>query len=295
LIKQRFPHVKDKQRRYRDSVGALVVDSAGGNAGTMGDAFDWAVRFLVHPQPSLELALVGVRRRFPQLGGAAIEMAGHLGYENSSEPLPAHLGSSRFDGPTDGSAVDENTLLRGCWAFGLLTQVYRLGAIHPGSDLAKLDLDRVGAADLLALASPHAVEELRHLCSLARSALLPAFADRRGPWAVGPAFEGSKLMHADADLIARGLLVELKTNLGDKRADGSRRASLDGSTLLQVLGYVLLDFHDEFAIDEVGLYAARYGHLATWRLPELLDELAGRPVDLAVERVAFRDLLSMRP
>jgi hypothetical protein len=295
FIKQRFPNVKDTQRQYRNSVAALVADSGGSNAGTLGDAFDWAVRFLVHPQPSLELALVGVIRRFPQLGAAAIEMAGYLGYEHSSETPNAHLGSSRFDGPTVGCTVDEETLLRGCWALGLLTQVFRLGEIRPGSDLAKLDFDRVCAADLLALTPPPALEELRHLCSLTRSALLPAVANRRGPWAIGPTFEGSKLMRADADLIARGLLVELKTNLGDKRADGTRRASLDGSTLHQVLGYVLLDFPDEFAIDEVGLYAARYGHLATWRLPELLDELAGRSVDLAAERAAFRDMLSTRP
>lgn len=173
--------------------------------------------------------------------------------------------------------------------------MFRLGGIHPGSDLTKLDFDRVCAAELLALAPPPAVEELRQLCSVARSALLPALADRRGPWAIGPRFEGSKLMRADADLVARGLLVELKTNLGKERADGSRRASLDGSTLHQVLGYVLLDFPDEFAINEVGLYAARYGHLATWRLPELLDELAGRSVGLAAERAAFQDLLSTQP
>jgi hypothetical protein len=43
-------------------------------------------------------------------------------------------------------------------------------------------------------------------------------------------------MTADADLIAAGLLLELKTNLGNKGADGSRQASLDGQTVLQLLG-----------------------------------------------------------
>jgi len=98
-------------------------------------------------------------------------------------------------------------------------------------------------------------------------------------------------MKADADFIAAGLLVEMKTTLGDERADGSRRAGLDGPTLQQMLGYLLLDFPDEFAVEEVGLYAARYGHLTTWRLPELLQELAGQPVDLAAERAAFHALL----
>lgn len=290
FIKQRFPHLKAVQRGYRDNVGALVVDSGGGNAGTVGEAFDWAVRFLLHPQPSLALALVGVARRYPRLAHAAVEMAQELGIEHYSSALDARLGT-RFDGPVAGSVADEETLIRGCWALALLTQVYRLGGIHPNSGLATLDLDRLRAIDLLNLTPPAAVEELHHLCTLARSALQPALAARKGPWAVGPTFAGSRIMNADADLIASGLLVELKTNLGDKRADGTRRASLDATTIYQMLGYVLLDFTDEFAIDQVGLYAARYGHLTTWHLPELLDGLAGRPVELATERAALAALL----
>lgn len=290
FIKQRFPHLKEVRRQYRDNVGALVVDSGGSNARTIGEAFDWAVRFLLHPQPSLTLALVGVARRYPQLAHAANEMAQDLGIEPSSSALGARLGT-RFDGPTAGSATDEETLIRGCWALALLTQVYRLGGIHPNSDLATLDVDRVRATDLLDLTPPAALEELHHLCTLARSALLPALADRKGPWVIGPTFEGSKIMNADADLIADGLLIDLKANLGDKRADGTRRASLDATTLYQILGYLLLDFSDEFTIDYVGLYAARYGHLTTWHLPELLDELAGRSVELAAERPAFAELL----
>lgn len=74
-------------------------------------------------------------------------------------------------------------------------------------------------------------------------------------------------MKADADLIAGRMLVELKTGLGDRRADGSRRAGLDGPTLQQRLGYELLDSADEFMIQDVGLYSARYDHLAIWGVP----------------------------
>lgn len=293
FIKQRFPHVRQVLQRYRDGVGPLVI--AGGDAypGTLGTAFDWAVRFLVHPRPSLDLALAGVG---PKLGIAAIEMAEHLGVLPERDAPGFGLGVGRFDGPAAGSTVDEQVLLRGCWALALLTEMYRAGGIQPGSPLKDLDPDQVRAADLLALASPSAVEELRQLRQLACTALLPHLDGRRGPWALGPTFDGSKVMKADADFIACGLLVEMKTSLGDKRADGSRRAGLDGPTLQQMLGYVLLDFSDEFAIEDVGLYAGRYGHLATWRLPELLQELAGRPVDLAAERAAFHTLLlGLRP
>lgn len=291
FIKQCFPHVKQVQQRYRDSVGPLAVAGGDAHPGTLGTAFDWAVRFLVHPQPSLDLALIGVVRRVPQIGIAAIEMGERLGVMPGRDALGDGLGVGRFDGPAAGSTVDDETLLRGCWALALLTEVYRVGGIVPGSPLCELDPDRVRAADLLALASPSGVTELEQLCQLARTALLPHLAVRRGPWAIGPTFDGSKLMKADADFIAAGLLVEMKTSLGDKRADGSRRAGLDGPTLQQMLGYLLLDFPDEFAIKDLGLYAARYGHLTTWRLPELLQELAGHPVDLTAERAAFHALL----
>lgn len=108
---------------------------------------------------------------------------------------------------------------------------------------------------------------------------------------MGPTFAGSRLIRADADLIAAGLLIELKTNLGSRRADGSRQASLDGQTVLQLLGYILLDLPDEFAIKEMSVYNARYEHLAIWPLTQVLNDLAGRPIDLAEEREAFGRLL----
>ncbi|CCH17799.1 hypothetical protein [Micromonospora lupini] len=70
-------------------------------------------------------------------------------------------------------------------------------------------------------------------------------------------------MNADVDLIAAGLLLELKTGLGSMRRDGRRRSSLEAPTIMQLLGYVLLDFPDEFAIKAVGVYNARYAHLTT--------------------------------
>lgn len=304
FIKQRFPNIRHVQQRYRDSVGPLVVDGGDAHPGTLGTAFDWAVRFLVHPQPSVDLALRGADLAIgayhtvgselePILGAAATELAEHLGVVTRADGT---CGIARFDGPAAASMVDQDILLRGCWALALLTEVLRAGT-QSGSPLWKLapdgipEKDELRAADLLGLAAPGAVEELRRLGQLAYTALLPQLAKRSGPWALGPTFEGSRLMNADADLIASGLLIEIKTNLGDKRADGSRRASLEYSTLQQLLGYVLLDFSDEFAIQEIGLYAARYSQLTTWPLPDLLEELAGRPMNLAAERQAFHTLL----
>src|SRR5262249_31327913 len=127
---------------------------------------------------------------------------------------------------------------------------------------------RTATADqLLGLAPGEAVNELLALRRHAEQTLLPVLATRKGEWALGPTFAGSRLMNADADLIAAGLLLELKTSLGDKRANGARRASLERQTLLQLFGYLLLDPTDEFAIAEVGVQRPLRtpGHLAAPR------------------------------
>jgi hypothetical protein len=62
--------------------------------------------------------------------------------------------------------------------------------------------------------------------------------------------------------------------------------------MCQLIGYVLLDFDDEYQITDVGLFAARYAYLATWNLGSLLAELAGHPISLSSERAEFRSLLT---
>ena len=78
-------------------------------------------------------------------------------------------------------------------------------------------------------------------------------------------------MPGDADLIAGGLLIELKTV--------SKKPSLGVTDLWQMLGYVLMDYADEFAITDVALFSARYGYLAQWNLSTLLPQLAGKASD----------------
>ncbi|OKI81192.1 hypothetical protein A6A27_40520 [Micromonospora sp. CB01531] len=287
FIQERFGRWQDLQARYRESAGPLAIPGGPANPATIGSAFDWMVRFMVHPRPDLRLALIGVR--IPRVRQAVHELALMLDYPDRDGS--GSVGTARFSGPVAGSEADHQLLARACWALALLTDLYRVGPT-PGSPLMALAPRSITAEKLLDLASPEAVEELRALRASADRILLPALAARHGAWAVGPTFAGSSLMNADADLIAAGLLLELKTSLGSKRRDGTRRSSLEAPTIMQLLGYVLLDFSDEFAIAAVGVYNARYAHLTTWHLPELLAELAGRPVDLKEERAAFHELLS---
>jgi len=114
------------------------------------------------------------------------------------------------------------------------------------------------------------------------SVLLPAIASRQGLWALGPVFAGSQIMPGDADLVAGGLLTELKTT--------TKKPSLGVTDLWQMLGYVFMDYVDGFAVTDVALFSARYGYLAQWNLDVLLPQLAGRPVTTAALRAEFQAL-----
>jgi hypothetical protein len=125
-------------------------------------------------------------------------------------------------------------------------------------------------------------DQLGRFRAVFESALLPALGNRPGMWAIGPTFAGSALMAGDADLVAGGLLADLKTG---------RKLSLAVTDLFQLLGYGFMDYDDEFAISAVAVFSARYSYLATWELGDLLSHLAGHPVSLAAVRGQFRDLL----
>jgi len=104
------------------------------------------------------------------------------------------------------------------------------------------------------------------------------------PAVLNPTFDGSlDVGGADADLIVDGCLLEVKTTV-DPRA-------LPSKVVYQLLGYVLLDYSNEFVIDSVGFYLARQAILVRWPLGELLTGIVGRRVSLPRLRREFRTLL----
>jgi hypothetical protein len=146
--------------------------------------------------------------------------------------------------------------------------------------------------DLLALANAAEVADLIAMRDLACEQLLSALPG--GPVATGPVFDGSADLNGDADLIAGGMLVDVKAGQGGKpRKDGTRAAVLGRVELDQLIGYALMDYSDEFRLQTVAIYAARFGHLAAWPLSELLARLAGRPVELPVLRKEFARVLQV--
>lgn len=288
LVDRTFPRRADVQRRYRESVGPMLVARGTCDPGTLGTAFDAWIQLQATPRPVFDVATRGARACGDDVDDALRNLLGRLA------PDPTEADDDRADpwtGPS--AALDATDLLRLSWAAACTTEVFRAGW-RPGGPLDALP-DR-GPYELLTLAADDAVNELRALTDLAADRLLPALRELAlaGPTLLGPTFAGSALMPADADIIVCGTLVELKTGQGSKTA-GGRRAYLDGITLSQLLGYVLHDWDDRHELRRVLLYQARYGHFATWDLHDLLDELAGCPVDLAGLRAEWLALLDAGP
>lgn len=328
---EKLNNIAELQRHFREKAGPLVVPASTANAGTMGGATDWLLRFLVNPTPDVHLAFADAWLTGEHMTAAAANMVVMLGtldpLTEARMPVPrrssvmagvgtvlAHerflpasgIGPTpSFLGPTCGSTADPDLLARGCWALALLTEVFRAGPhVLRRGPLARLALSDsrfrtrtvVSAEDLLALAPSDAIEELTVLRRVLEGSLLPALSTRRGPWYLGPVFAGSVAVGgADADLIAAGLLVELKTTLGNRHSDGSRSSGISKLELFQVVAYALLDFEDWYHIDELAVFNARYGHLESWPLDALVREMSAGALDTAAAKAELRSVVGSLP
>jgi hypothetical protein len=286
--------LKDVQRRFRQGAPPLAVPSAppaGANPGTVGGAADWLLRFMVCPEPSVDMAVAGAAHLSPEMMMAVAELATLLGVKHLPGTLsmggsPVSGSVHTFTGPVAGASVNEELLARGCWALALATEAFRSAQAAAMGPLAQFHGRPVTTDALLALAPTAGLSQLAKFRHVFETALIPQLATRSGPWALGPTFSGSAMIGgADGDLIAAGLLLELKT---------SAKLTLALKDLFQVVGYALLDFDDEYKLTEVGVFSARYAYLATWSLDGLLSELAGQPVGLQSVRQEFRQLLRLR-
>jgi hypothetical protein len=276
--------LRDVQRRYRQAGPPLVVASADkreANPGTVGTAADWLLRFMLHPRPSLALAATGATMCGRRSGmiDAFTEIAESLGYRSDALLV---ADATDFAGPIGGHDADPGQLASACWVLALLTEMFRNPMAAMMGPLERFQGHRASANELLGLVSPAALGQLAAFRHVFASALLPELAYQRGRWVLGPGFTGSALIKADADLIAAGLLLDLKTD---------SRLSLGVTTLFQVIGYALLDFDDAYQLSGAGTFSARYAYLATWDIGTLFDELAGHHVSLPCIRQEFRQLL----
>jgi hypothetical protein len=273
-----FPNRQELLRRYRvDSPPLRVAPPVGTNPGTVGTAFDFLLRFELVPSPNLYLAMLGADLAGRKYVALLDELVDRLGCTVRETAVGS---TSEADVVSAPPRRDTELVCRGSYVAALLAEVYRSGDVWPGSLLSQVT-KRTTLDQILELVPDIAVADLEAMLDVARDKLVPAVRARGGPLWLGPVFDGSQWVPADADIIAAGLLIDVKTGAGSKRKDGSRYNGLDKQTLYQLLGYLLFDFSDTYGIREVGLYAARYGQLTTWPVVDLLQELAPEPVTLA--------------
>ena len=127
-------------------------------------------------------------------------------------------------------------LARLCWTLTLLTEAFRVGpVIALCGPLGRFQAATPAAEEVLALVPATGFDQLAEFRAVFKAELLPRVADRRGPWTLGLTFTGSKLLHADADLIAAGLPLDLKT---------TAKPAFALTDMLQFIGCALLDFDD---------------------------------------------------
>lgn len=164
----------------------------------------------------------------------------------------------------------EETFARCCYAAVWYEEVFRSGRVFPGTPLGSAGA-RTTLADLLVAVPEYAVADLLALQALAGEGLADLRAATNAQQVnAGPVFAGSvDVGGADADLIAAGLLLDIKAT-----ADPAKVTTQDA--IWQLAGYALLDYTDEYKIDSVGWYLARLGHLVTWPVAEYLALLGAR-------------------
>lgn len=190
-------------------------------------------------------------------------------------------------------AAAEDRLLRSCVVLAWFTELFRAGPPRSEGHPLVDPCARASVDSLLAAVPADDVRDLGALAVLAGDRFLPAVASWAPPLYLGPTFDGSAAIGgADADLIAGDVLVDVKALIGRKTSAGGRRAQLSANTVYQILGYALLDDTDRYGLRRVAFYQARYGHLASWDLVDLLSTLAGRPVDLAAARAGMREAIA---
>lgn len=291
FLREEFPSLKSAQSRYLNGAPGLKFPPSSANPGTVGTAYDWRVRLLVDAHPDMTLPLAGAMRiRRKELSAALLTLLAESGIPATTGPITIH---PMPDLESFVAKQDEEWICRFSWVLALYTELFRSGAVFPGSPLSLLG-STPSPDDLMALAPDDACRDIATLANATRDTLLPILKERE-PVHLGPTFAGSRAVGgADADMCASGLLIEVKSSAGDKRSDGTRRCSLDKSLIYQLLGYVLLDWDDALCMDSIALYAVRFDYLVVWPIEELFVDLRiNRPrASLAELRSDFQRAIS---
>jgi hypothetical protein len=297
-FKEWLPDTKPVSKDWNERVKAVPVRRPQTDLrvpGTVGTAFDYRLRYHLAVAPLEQLVagtglrLLDVPRNRTSTARSAPDAFLALYGAPPAEAAPVSALIDEFkDGLTTtlsrlnpvGRALadsDEEVLCRYCYVLGLLEELYRAG-LQISSPLYRLQRGAT-LTDLLALPPQIWADDL---CALSQACRpnLPELS--RSPLYLNPMFEGSAAIGgADADLIAGGCLIDVKTTV-DPKFSSTR-------LLYQLLGYVFLDYDNEYRVGAVAIYLSRQGLLIRWDLEELLATLGdSETVPLIELRQTFR-------
>lgn len=179
---------------------------------------------------------------------------------------------------------DEQWLARFYLVLAMAVVFYRSG--RPVQQLTALDPARITADALLALPKADWVDDL---CALSWGFNDVSQRDLALPVVLNPTFAGNHdVGGADADLIIDGCLTEIKAvvDIKKNRPEG----------LYQLLGYPLLDYHDEYQIRHFAMYLARQQRYVHWSVEDFISVLSnGQRAGVFELRNEFRRAARTRP
>jgi hypothetical protein len=266
FLREYFPNTRATATDFRiESASAATIypkSPLGRHYSTVGTAFDWRLRFYLSAEPGRGLRpTANLDPRWSAFLASLDDVVRRV------RPVGRRLGK-----------VAEDLLNQYCVVLALAEQIWRADPAGLGqSPLFELE-PRHSIAEILALARPEWIDDLR----LLSWATYDKLADQLRQSAVlNPTFEGSvDVGGADADLILGDCLIEIKTTLNPR---------WDRDWLYQILGYVLLDYADRYQIRSIGIYLARQSVLICWPLDDVLTKLGdGRALPLDELRLRLK-------
>jgi hypothetical protein len=179
----------------------------------------------------------------------------------------------------------EERLVRLCFVAAFYEDVYRTGEVRRYSMLAERNANTT-LTDLLEAVPGYVIDDIGQQMKFADTAFRRFRALPRREIITGPVFAGSTdIGGADADFILGGLLLDCKATIAPRK--------LGADEINQLAGYLLLDYDDEFAISQVGLYLSRQGAEIAWDVSRFL-ELLGAGESLSALRGRLRTHLQTR-
>jgi len=253
---------------------------------TLGTAIDHRLRLALREDVPRERAVgAGValasRPDFSDTATArALARCGAAVLDDLQDGAWRHRLADRALGVVRAGPVEEQ-LARACYAAALFEEVFRCPDPRR-SHLLMTAGPRLTPAALLADVPAYAVADLAAMTALAGTALA-AVRERVAPDRVtlAPSFAGSEdVGGADGDWLADGLLIDVKATV--------HPGALPLADVYQLAGYLLLDYHDEHRITEVGWYSARAGALIQFTCEDFLRLLGARRTLPALREGMYR-------